>query len=646
VELLAYFKIVWKRKWIVVSTTVLATVAAVVITLLLPRLYTASVRLRILTTPQGEIGSLLQYDLYYADRLMNTYVELMTSQTVRQELTERMGYDTQPKIAAEVVANTELLEVSVSHEDPVQAQRAANTLGEILVDQSRELYAGHGVTAADTLQAQLDQFKIELDAARDDYFQLVNETPENTEAIEGAQRSVQTREEIYYSLLERYEQARTVEAIQSNTVSIAEPAALPLEPSSPILLLNLGLGGVLGLVSGLGLAFIFENLDSRLDSPDQIEAATKLPILAEVPSARWRQQTQYLFTIYPYAEIFHRLRINLFGRAQDKPLHTLLITSADLAEGKSTIALNLASAVALAGHKVILIDADLRNPSLHERLSLPNEVGLNDVLGGRATLDEAVQGTQPFGLHVLTSGIHSGPPVQLMDSHRFSALLDEVKAEYDVVLIDSPAFMAVAESAVLASLVDGVLLIFRNNWVRRDSAERMLEELAIQDAKVLGVAVNRTNRRNYRRYKEYYPNQPALPGGQNSGKSRGKSSGKSGSKPARSNSQPAAPAAQPAPPVPQARELQTALLPDLPAARKDPLTTIKGIGEATEKSLNQIGIWTFEQLANQTTDELIEKLDLPFIAQRIQHDDWIEQARLRVQTAHPTPHTNGEHRTG
>lgn len=286
-------------------------------------------------------------------------------------------------------------------------------------------------------------------------------------------------------------ESRKTKEGRDHTFSTVEPAAVPTIPSKPRLELNIILGAIIGLAGGVGLAIVFENLDTTVYSTPEIEGLTRLPTLGEIPAvSKQPAQTIFLNGTSPQGEAFRRLRTNIF--AAKPTLQTLLVTSAEPGEGKSTIVVNLALAIAHSGRKVIIIDADFRLPTLHKFFSLPNNIGLSNILTQNVPLAQALQSSAIAEVKILTSGPLPPRPVELLDSDPMAQLLNALKQNFDVILVDSPALLAVADAAVIASLVDGVILVVGQAQTRQEAIRAVQSQLATVKAQVIGVIVNRT----------------------------------------------------------------------------------------------------------------------------------------------------------
>ena len=292
---------------------------------------------------------------------------------------------------------------------------------------------------------------------------------------------------------------------------IIEGAAVPLTPVRPHRMQSIIFACLIGLFVGICLALMQEFLDDRLNSVDEATRVLGLPALGSVPAlttadAHLLPQMQGLD---PASESYRVLRTNIHFATVDAPARTLMITSASPGEGKSTTAANLAFAMAMDGKKVILVDTDLRRPSLHKLLELTPVPGLTDVLLGHAPL--APQEVMP-GLSVVTAGSTPPNPGELLNSRKFRNLVGELMAQADVVIFDSPPVLAAADAVILAAQMDGTILVVETGATKRASARRTLQVLKQARATLLGVAFNKmraTDGEGYYYYNYQYSS-PAL----------------------------------------------------------------------------------------------------------------------------------------
>ena len=277
-------------------------------------------------------------------------------------------------------------------------------------------------------------------------------------------------------------------------VTQVTPAAVPLYASSPNTVRNVAVGVLLGLAVGVLYAVLRENLDTRVRDVGRLESLTDAPLLGSIAAAPATRTGVVPVADEPrgtQAEMFRQLATNVeFLRVAGGPT-SLLVTSALPGEGKSTVAMNLALALAEVGHRVVLVDADLRRPTVADRLDLEGGAGLSTVLLGRADVDDVLQEWGAHGLHVLTSGAVPPNPVQLLSSARMTALMAELGAHHDVVVVDAAPVLPVTDALVLARAVSGVVVVADSSSVRRAQLAETLESLVRVDARLSGVVLNK-----------------------------------------------------------------------------------------------------------------------------------------------------------
>ena len=309
------------------------------------------------------------------------------------------------------------------------------------------------------------------------------------------------------ALQDRAQSLGVLAELRNGNVEVAQAATVPMSPSSPKTSRNTALGGVLGLLLGLGIAFLLERLDRRIREPKDLEAVYGLPLLGVVPessalsrSARGSGEARGILPPGE-SESFQLIRAHLRYFNVDRQLRTLLVASAAPGDGKTTIARHLAGAAARVGARVLLLEADLRRPTLAQQLDAQSGPGLADVLIGAVPLSEATQTIDleaPSGenaktraFDVLVAGAALPPnPGELIESRAMETLLERARSAYDFVVIDTPPLTAVSDAFPLLRKVDGVVIVGRVGRNRRDVAQRLHETLAGAGAPLLGVIAN------------------------------------------------------------------------------------------------------------------------------------------------------------
>jgi capsular exopolysaccharide synthesis family protein len=277
-------------------------------------------------------------------------------------------------------------------------------------------------------------------------------------------------------------------------VSLVEPALASTEPVRPRTSLNLALGLILGLSLGIGLAFLRQFLDRSVKTPEELELAIGAPVVGTIPPFKATKQPLPVAEQprTSAAEAFRKLRTNFAFLGVDRQSLCCVVTSPTAADGKSTVAANLAVALAQAGQRVAIIDADLRKPTLHKLFRLQQRVGTTTVLLDRVGVHDAIQDQGPNLPSVLTSGQLPPNPSELLGSMKMQELISELRAMYEVVLIDCAPLLPVTDPMVVSRFSDGILLITRAGITTRDHVQASRAACNKAGAKVFGSVLNAT----------------------------------------------------------------------------------------------------------------------------------------------------------
>jgi len=348
------------------------------------------------------------------------------------------------------------------------------------------------------------------------------------------QRAAEQEQKMYGVIASRQKEIDITGPMKTNNVRVLERAMVPTSPVRPKPVQNLLLGLLMGLGTGIGLAFAIEALDNTLKTQQDVEQLLGTPVLGLVPiigappggeavqpsdNLRERDLGVFLDPKSIAAECCRSIRTNILFMSPDRPLKTILVTSPSPQEGKTTSAINLSVTMAEAGGRILIVDTDMRRPRLHRSFGVPNQTGISTVIVGKATLEEAVKRTDVPNLDVLTCGPVPPNPSELLHTERFGAVLAECLKIYDRIILDSPPTSAVTDSAVLGNLADGVILVIKAGETTREAAMHARRQLATAKARLVGVVVNAIDfsnpaygyeyyYRNYYRYGYTYGNGP------------------------------------------------------------------------------------------------------------------------------------------
>ena len=309
------------------------------------------------------------------------------------------------------------------------------------------------------------------------------------------QRDVETNRKIYEALFERSKEFEISSGLGKNNVSIVDPALVPNKPFKPNAPLNVALGGVLGLFLGILSSFLFEFVNDKVRTSDELEKLTSLPILGIIPRMRGtgldadikHAMISNLDPTSAVAEAFRSMTTMLMFATRTGLPHTLNITSALPSEAKSSTCVNLATSLGQMGKRVLLIDADLRKPTAHQRFKLDNTVGLSSYLTYQAELEEAVQDTNIKNVQLLTAGPIPPNPVELLASDRLETLLGLAPEFFDVIIFDSPPTIGLSDAFILSNRVNATILVAASGQARRRIILDTLKRLRRANANLIGV---------------------------------------------------------------------------------------------------------------------------------------------------------------
>ena len=422
------FLVVLRARWrIVLAGIVVVLAATTAVTLNETPIYTSEARFFLQAVDQTKVGENLGTYVVTTDDL-NTYVAVLSSPAVLDPLRERLGLPpgTPVDVSAAVSEEASILTVTARSDDPQLAADIANAVGP-------------------QLEEVADQFSV---------------------------------------LLAAYQAE-----IEATTISPAGPSAAP---TSPDVERNLALGGLAGLMLGVGLAFVRHTLDTKVRTEADLKSLSPSPLLALLPIDRDKEPGIALERnpYGAYAESIRRLRTNLMFVDVTTGRHSFAVTSAVPGEGKTTTAVNLAVAMATAGGRILLVDGDLRNPSVARRMDLDGSVGLTTVLLGKADLEDVVQRWGDTDLYVLAAGQIPPNPSELLGSEPMQDLFSKMTQEYDFVLVDSPPVVPVIDAVLIDKLTGGTLIVVGSNRTKKRDLVSALKSLETVGGTVSGFALN------------------------------------------------------------------------------------------------------------------------------------------------------------
>jgi len=510
-ELQQYIGILRKWWWLILVSTLVAGAASWYLVKDEPPIYQTSTTLMI--GQAIEKADPTYADFYTSERLAQTYSELVSREPILKKTAEALGFGEQwrslkGQIGANVVAGTQLLEIRVTDTDPHRAKAIADELAHqltALVEPQEESNVAF-------LQSQVTSLEAKIPAAQEEIQKLEEQLTETFSArqvdeLQGQINSLRNQVTTWQSTYAQYQ--TLLGTGSANYLKVIEESPLPTVPIGPNRPMQVALAAGIGLALALAAAFLLEYLDDTLKAPEDISKMINLTTLGVITRITGSSPSDRLITLRhpksPISEAYRAMRTNLQYSSLDEPIRTLVVTSANPKEGKSTTLSNLGIVMAQAGKSVVLVDADLRRPMLHRIFQVPNKRGLTDLLlQDTPELDGCLQPTGIENLRVLTSGPLPPNPSELLGSKKMQHLLTTLASVSDVVLFDTPPALAVTDAVVLGSQADGVLLVTDAGKTRRGSARQAVENLRKVGATLMGAAMNRLSPRGLGRGYYYY----------------------------------------------------------------------------------------------------------------------------------------------
>ena len=596
-ELRQYLLIVRRWIWLLITALVLSAAGGYYATSYQVPVYQASTRALVMRPPLEQSSDMT----YYSDlQLVQTYIQLLTTQPVLDAASVRLGYPVQKsQIKITQSGDTHVLVVTIEDHTPQRAADIANVLIQVMVEQNELLQKSRFVSTEESIQAQITQVESQINSLelqvdslstqnlQDQLAQVetqiapleeeVSTLQQEIAALEAAASSEQAKrtpnadviqanktriaekqsridqlqpllslyQEIYSNLvvlgkpldsgsngdsrvarlqatLDLYQSLYTNLLSSLETVRLArlqstpnivqiEQAAVPSSPIRPRPMQNALLVGGVGLLLAAGVVFLIEYLDDTLKTPEDAEQVLGLPVLGFVAQMHYKKRdTEEIFVTLqprsPVSEAFRTLRTNLEFAGVDKPICTILVTSAGPGEGKTTVAANLAAIFSQAKKRVLLLDADMRRPRIHSMFGMANRSGLSSLFLGQDHRESLGRSRPDLpNLLVVTSGALPPNPAELLGSAKMDQILSEFQKHVDVVIIDTPPSL-VADAQILAGKVDAVLLVIQPGKTHAEAARACLESLNRSGARIVGVVMNRIprNRSYYYGGYQYY----------------------------------------------------------------------------------------------------------------------------------------------
>jgi polysaccharide biosynthesis transport protein len=477
-----YLHVLRAGRWWIAAFSLLGLGISLAVTLTATKEYSATAQLLVQSTANVNLSTDSNQTLITTAEVQ-TELELVTSAPVQQAVAKKLGGT--PGVTAAQVGQTDVIAISAVSPSPASAALIANTYAKAFV-------AWTTATASANLSAAENQLNAQIGAISKEISRLP--------ADDAAQESALSNQQAV--LKGQLAQLQVTGATASTGLELVTPATAPGSPSSPKPVQDVLVGLIAGLAIGIAGAFVRDSLDDTLNSGEAVERLVDAPVLATVPMvAAWRKKSKPVViaandpSSQP-AEAYRSLRTSLQFARQDRPLRTILVTSPSTGDGKTATVVNLGAVFAQAGARVVLVSCDLRRPGLSE-FSAPNEgADLAAVLAGELPLEHAVTPVPDMeGLWIVGTRRIVANPTELLAGQRMQAVIAELAERFDIVLIDSPPVLPVADAMILAGYADGVVLVVATGQTRRAELRRTREKLGQAGAVIVGAVLNKATQR-------------------------------------------------------------------------------------------------------------------------------------------------------
>ena len=481
--------------WLIAASLLLAGVSSGLYTLRQPPTYISRTTIMVgssLLEPNPRSS-----DLFLASQLASAYVDIVQRSTIRLATQTALGLTRLPYYTARLVPNTQLIEVSVVDIDPTRAQAVAAELVNQLLrtgpgTQDTPEYQTFIEEQLTQMEDGIKQTTAEIERIKTELTEMFSarQIRDAREQITALELKLATLQANYANLIANSRRGAT------NTIHVLDPADLPTAPMTRDLVMNVLVAMALGFALSATTAYFMHYLDNTLQGKEDIEEHLALPTLGLMPKRR--RANDGFAGLDPGAkgdttmsDAYSGLRLNIQAAMAGAVPKTLLVGSPMIGDGKSSVVANLAVEYVHAGYSVLVIDADLRQPSLHRLFNLHNQSGFSTLLlGDEQEPDTLIQHPPLKGLSILTSGPLPPNPTHLLSRNTVTTVLKRFTRQYDIVLLDTPPFAATVDASILATQVEAILLVIAIGRTKRTPSTHVVDNLRHLRANLLGVALN------------------------------------------------------------------------------------------------------------------------------------------------------------
>ncbi len=494
-QLRHFILVLRRRRLLIILVTVALTTVTIAASLLQTPMYRSSAEI---VFPPPVADALTGSNRVSVDpaRDIQTQIEVMTSRPVADLVAKNLHIANPPHISAASLLGTNAMVISATSTTSSGSSQIANVYASAYIEYRRTQVINTLLDAAQLIQTRITSLQTQIDALNAQIDSASAAQRPSLVATVGPQRDALLAQQ---SLLkQKLDDTQFTSALGAAGPQLAKPGMPPSAPFSPKLLQNTILAILLGMIVGAGIAFTREYLDDSVTSKEDVErAAEGISVIARIPTVeKWKAFGDALIVSLDAptsgaAEAYRSLRTSVQFLALDRSHRLILVTSPNAGEGKTTTLANLAVALGRVGQRVCMVSCDLRRPRLHHFFDLPDNLGLTSVVFGQAPLSDVIQKVPGLDtVSFLGSGPTTDNPAELISSLRMKGILTSLAALYDIVLIDSPPILPVTDASILASCVDGVVVVVKAHSTKKRSLSQACGQLRQVDAPIVGLILN------------------------------------------------------------------------------------------------------------------------------------------------------------
>ena len=481
-----YWRVIIRRSWIVIAAIIATAAPAIALSLRQSSIYQADADMLIRVSPGESVFGSGQQTIN-PDRLVQNEIAVLEGDVVYARLRQNLGLDDDPPlVSGSGFSDADVITVSVQSGDPQTAATLANAYVDAYIDVKREQAVNGMVAASAELQTKITDLQSQIDTLD---AQIAASSTDDDSRAEADRRTLVDQQALFR---QRIAQLQVDAALSAGNAELVRPAEAPIKPIKPTPVRTAMLASVVGLLLGLGAAFLIDHLDDSVrNAEDLARLGADVPVLASVPDVTGRDNRPLAISDPDNAsvEAYRNLRTNVQFLGIERKMRSIQVTSTRPGEGKTTTAANLAVVLSQTGANVVLVDADLRKPDLHRMFAIDGSNGLTNNLAGDP-MELTIQRITDQ-LWVIVGGPVPPNPSELLSGRRMDAFADELSRRFDYVIIDSAPLLAVSDAAALSRHVDGVLLVAQSKRVSIPQLRESLATLERVGAPLLGIVMTR-----------------------------------------------------------------------------------------------------------------------------------------------------------